>query len=481
MSQPIDRSRRFLPLLEPAVLRGLIAASLLACTVFVAAPAGASLVPSNGGLTVDDSQGITWLADADLPATQPFSLSPCSTTLTSDCINANGSMDYQAALQWVTGLNSYNGVGYLGHNNWQLPATAGVDPGCTASGAHQEGFAYNCAGSALGSLYYTGLHLPAPSSVVQPAQGTIGGFTNLQPNLYWSGTPQNGSNKAYHTFSFATGWRGSNQAINSSNPTKGVTANFFDVLPMLPAPIDPNISGTVYDPAAKVAWLANGNIAAQNTFGLPICNGIGSTGKPSTPPCVNTDGTMTLRSAKAFIKAMNTMVNSDGKIGYLDQIDWQLPPSTESDACNYAACAAKPAKDPMASLFYNLLKLSAGSSVAGPSTAANGPFTGLQPYLYWSCQASSDQTPAALSPCSSDPQCSPSTQPSPCPNDMEWSFNFGDGFQGTDEEVNDLFVTAYYTDSVAEPPALAVLISGLGLTWVWSRRRRERPVWWGDA
>ena len=72
-----------------------------------------------------------------------------------------------------------------------------------------------------------------------------------------------------------------------------------------------------------------------------------------------------------------------------------------------------------------------------------------------------NQSPTAQSLCSPYPQCSPTTQPSPCANDMEWSFSFGDGFQGTDEEVNSLFVTAYYVDSVPEPPTLALLGAGL--------------------
>jgi PEP-CTERM motif len=44
---------------------------------------------------------------------------------------------------------------------------------------------------------------------------------------------------------------------------------------------------------------------------------------------------------------------------------------------------------------------------------------------------------------------------------MEWSFNFGDGFQGTDEERNSLFVTAYYVDSVPEPSTLVIFGAGL--------------------
>jgi hypothetical protein len=33
---------------------------------------------------------------------------------------------------------------------------------------------------------------------------------------------------------------------------------------------------TVYDPVANVTWLANANVAATNTFGLPPCKAQGN-------------------------------------------------------------------------------------------------------------------------------------------------------------------------------------------------------------
>lgn len=237
---------------------------------------------------------------------------------------------------------------------------------------------------------------------------------------------------------------------------------------MLPGHV--NISGTIYDPNADVTWLAKGNIAAQNTFGLAPCSGLGS---GSTAPCVNANGTMTQTSAVAFKDVINAMVNNDGTIGYLGRHDWQLPQSVEAANCLYAACAGDPTEDPLASLYYDLLGLSEGSSVADPSTTTNDPFFGVQPNLYWSCQASSEQGAAILSPCSPDPQCSPSSEPHPCPNDMEWSFNFLDGFQGTDNEANDLFVTAYYANSAPEPGSLA-LVGGALVSLTAVRRRRRR-------
>jgi hypothetical protein len=46
----------------------------------------------------DTANNVTWLANADFPAMQSLSLSHCSSSVTSDCVNANGSMGYQAAV-----------------------------------------------------------------------------------------------------------------------------------------------------------------------------------------------------------------------------------------------------------------------------------------------------------------------------------------------------------------------------------------------
>ncbi len=448
------------------------AACLLCWGPFQASPVYATLTASPGGQTVVDSQGVTLLANADLAATMSFGMPTCSAANGyTQCVNANGSMDYSSAQLWVSKMNNYQGTGYLGHDNWQLPATQTTTAGCSGTGTNDASFAYGCAGSALGSIYYSGLGLAAPASVAAPTldavptKGGTASFVNLQPNEYWTSSPA-GSN-GFHTFSFASGWSGSNQGANPADPSKGPVANFFYVLPMLPGRVD--IAGTIYDASSVVTWLANGNLAAQNTFGLAPCSGMGSV---SSVPCVNANGTMTETSAEAFIKAMNTMVNPDGRIGYLDQTDWQLPQSTGVNDCGYSACANDPSNEPFASLYYDLLGLSQGTSVAGPDVGSVGPFDALQPNLYWSCQALNNQGAAILSPCSAQPQCDPSSTPHACPNDMEWSFNFLDGFQGTDEEVNDLFVTAYYVNAAPEPATwtlVAMALAGLALT-----RRRQR-------
>ena len=57
-----------------------------------------------------------------------------------------------------------------------------------------------------------------------------------------------------------------------------------------------------------------------------------------------------------------------------------------------------------------------------------GPFSKLQPYLYWECGADKIQD-----------VCAYDAAPG-----FEWSFSFGNGFLGTDVLANDLYVTAYF-------------------------------------
>ena len=411
----------------------LLTAAAAAASWALAGTVATAQTPGDGGQTVPDGRGGVWLADMDLPASMPLTVPLCASTASPNCINPNGSMNYQTAQQWIAALKAYKGVGYLGRRDWQLPTTQPVTAGCMSTGPHGESFGYGCAGSALGSLYQS-MGLIAPGSAAGPVTGDFEGFDNLQPNLYWTDTI---GAAGVFTFSFATGWRGANQGRDTAG--KNPVANFFYVLPMLDG--DPGVPGVIYDSDSNKSFLADGNIAASNTFGLPTCDGLGDA---TSAPCVNADGRMTQTSAEAFVQAMKAT-------SYLGQSGWKLPPSTQLDNCHYAVCASPASNNPLASLFYNGLGLSGGSSVAAYYTDDVGPFSNVQPYLYWSCQAASSQGPALRSACSAIPQCTPFSAP-PCAADMEWSFNFGDGFQGTDEEANDLFVTAFSPNGKAPPP-----------------------------
>ena len=176
---------------------------------------------------------------------------------------------------------------------------------------------------------------------------------------------------------------------------------------------------TVFDPVTNVTWLANANLAATNAFGLPTCKNQGS-----PDPCVNADGAMNWTSASQFVTNMNTY---DGT-GYLGQTHWVLP--TVDPGCDASyLCADAAGGNPFGELFYDQLGLSPGTPVVATPNIAVGPFNDIQPYLYWSCQGSTIQGGCQTA--------------GPAPN-FEWSFSFGNGFEGTDVLANDLYVTAYF-------------------------------------
>jgi uncharacterized protein (TIGR03437 family) len=413
---------------------GVFIATLLALTLSPM-QAASTLTLSPDGITVYDSvNNISWLANANLPASSRFGLPVCSGSSIDPktCVNPSGSMTYQAAAAWVAAMNAAN---YLGHSNWQLPTTPPLDNGCGFIGPQEVAFGWNCSAGALGSLFYNALGLKAPNTAVPIPNNTTGPFTNFQPYLYWSQTIV--GDGGYGTFSFATGYQGSN-----TNP------NFLYVLPMIQGKIPgtPAASGkglqanpgglTVYDPVTNVTWLANANVAASNTFGLPACKA------PGSPLfCVNQDGAMNSNSASQFISNMNTANGT----GYLGQSNWQLP--TVDPACDVSyICAAT--DTPLQELFYGQLGINPGAPVVPTPDVAVGPFNNLQPYLYWSCGAAAIQDACG-------------TPPAPS---FEWSFTFGSGFLGTDVLQNDLYVTAYFVGTRASTtgPVIAEVANAEG-------------------
>jgi hypothetical protein len=178
---------------------------------------------------------------------------------------------------------------------------------------------------------------------------------------------------------------------------------------------------TVYDPETNVTWLADANVAATDTLGLPRCE------TPTAPkPCVALDGSMDYYSAQQFILKMNAY---DHGAGYLGQTNWELPPVNAN--CPLYNCSDK--GNPMGELFYKQLGFSAGEPVVEVPDIAVGPFQDLQPFPYWSCQANSIQDACEAG--------GPNPPPGP---PAEWAFSFGTGFLGTSRLAGDHFVTVYY-------------------------------------
>jgi hypothetical protein len=374
------------------------------------------LISRDGGLTVYDwAQNVTWLANADFAATLTFGLPG---------INPSGSMDYATAVQWVDSLNAMDGgKGYLGHHNWTLPTTPPYDSTC--SSYHTGSFGFGCRHSALGSLYYTSLHLSEPNTAVRIPNAPAGPFSNFQPYLYWSAT-QDTSNPSvtngYQSFSFNTGFQGSNVDPNHLYVLPMINHKLRNAPPATGRGLQVNPDGrTVYDPVADVTWLADANLAATQQFGVAG---------------IDSDGSMTHDAAEQWIQALNVAHHGEG---YLMHKDWQLPPTTALDT----TCSLKQTfgfgclASPMGELFYSQLGHGPGQPIVPTPDTVVGPFRDVQPYLYWACSGAS---PAG-----------PCTSPS-LVSGFAYSFSFGDGFEGTDVVANELYVMVYYPDPAAPTP-----------------------------
>jgi hypothetical protein len=387
------------------------------------------LIP-NGETVYDVVNHVTWLTDANLPARQKFGIPLCDGTgpygsppIAEPCVNASGIMDYRSAADWILAMNNAN---YQGHSNWQLPTTPSTDPSasCPGTGGNGNSFGFGCDANALGYLYYKALGFHPPNTAVPIPANRVGPFRNFQPDHYWS----NDNQSPIASFNFVDGSQGG-----------GTAGDFHYVLPMIPGriPLTPVAGGTglqvspdgqtVYDPVSGVTWLANANLAASDTLGLPRCQ------TPTTPMnCVAQEGSMPDASARQFINNMNAY---DHGAGYLGQTNWQLPPVNAS--CPTLGCVdpGDPMKNPMGILFYIQFGLSAGTPVVEPPDIAVGPFLHLWPYSYWSCQGLTIQSACeAYGP----------SGPSVIPPTFEWGFSFGDGYLGTSSVPAYHFVTAYY-------------------------------------
>jgi hypothetical protein len=168
--------------------------------------ANAALVTALGGQVVNDTDlNITWLANANLAATNTFGLAtgvylgPTPNTLAGSYIYNDGTMTWGGAIRWIGAMNAAN---YLGYNDWRLPTT--TDTVCNGG--------YNCTGSEMGHLFYNELGGAAHSSITTTHNNAnYNLFSNLQSSFYWSGTeafPGNTSALYAWIFDFNGGLQG---------------------------------------------------------------------------------------------------------------------------------------------------------------------------------------------------------------------------------------------------------------------------------
>ena len=123
------------------------------------------------------TQGLTWTANANLAATETFDVTG---------INANGTMSWDKALEWIAAMNAAN---YAGANDWRLWSALNSDGTGPCDG-------FNCDDSELGHLFYVEGGLSA-NDAINDSTALTSVFTNMQDFAYWSGTEFSASDAWY--------------------------------------------------------------------------------------------------------------------------------------------------------------------------------------------------------------------------------------------------------------------------------------------
>lgn len=433
--------------------------------------AAQGLIIVEGGLIYDSNQQLCWLKDANLAgnpeARAKIHLHTTNPDGSFPVINPDGTMDWETALNLVNTLNDYNnGQGWLDHSDWQLPTNPHADTSCSSKKAGN--FGVLCQGSAMGYLYNVALAIQYPESVAPRFTNFVSPIKNLQPGLYWTSTLL--GDAGYSTFSFNTGDDGANTTAY----------NFFHVLPLTrdvlgtPAPgnatcsVLPYISGpglgkAVFDSCTGLSWPVNANLAAHHHFGFNEKTTLTSSinGMKLPVSMIDKDGTVFFSAlcdldlaspgdpcpspAKGWLVSMNNLA-------YGGSSNWTLP-----------SAGTKGTPGDLDQLFSDLGLLPGDTRLESKTFV--GPFGRLQPGFYWACVRDPDEDPNHQARCRYDLMpCDPKTDTcAPCPKTngscvtcdpadasaglcaaQEYSFNFDDGFEGTDHLSKHFYVMVYY-------------------------------------
>ncbi len=148
----------------------------------------AALEARLGGLAVYDTDlNITWLADANAGLGSSFD---------SGLNHRPGAMTWSNANAWAASLN----IG--GVTGWRLPT---ADPACVSLA---------CPNSEMGHLFYNELGGTVGSLILNSGDPDLALFSNIQQNIYWTGTlyaPDHNSSWAF-TFNAGRQFFGDNKA-----------------------------------------------------------------------------------------------------------------------------------------------------------------------------------------------------------------------------------------------------------------------------
>ena len=213
-------------------IKSILGASIL---LLVSVQVNAALFPILGGQAVyDDDLDITWVADANLAASNSFGLTygvnlgmyPSDASGVSGFINANGTMNWPGALFWIDAVNDAN---YLGFNDWRLPTALNQD----SSGPC---ILYNCTNSEMGHLFYNELSGTVGNSILTSIDPDLSLFSNVRSNSYWSGT-ENAPNTTWAWFfTFNSGYQDLDNKINGTTVGPYAWAVRSDDVSVVPVP-----------------------------------------------------------------------------------------------------------------------------------------------------------------------------------------------------------------------------------------------------
>jgi len=180
-----------------AINRSVCAAVLCGAAALMVSVRGADaalVAAANGDAVYDTARNVTWLANANLAATQKFGVPD---------INPDGSMSWTTAQKWIAAMNAAH---YLGTSQWSMPATKLPDDHCSQN-PKSASFGFDCTGSELGDLYYNALGGVKGSTINLTHNASYTLSNNFQPYLYWSSTLWTRVPNSAFSFSFGNGFR----------------------------------------------------------------------------------------------------------------------------------------------------------------------------------------------------------------------------------------------------------------------------------
>ncbi len=157
--------------------------------------AQASLEARTGGMVYDIVNKITWAADANLFKTQAAS----NANLVTEIIAANGrviyntpnSYDGETGIYYLTSADFNTGTGamtWFGAQAWAKNLTLGGVTGWSLPSTPVEASGTNITSSQMGDLFYNQLGGAASTDIATTHNANYNLFTNVQSDVYWSGS-----------------------------------------------------------------------------------------------------------------------------------------------------------------------------------------------------------------------------------------------------------------------------------------------------